>query len=343
MTQRGGYGGGQHGDYRGGSGDRGSGGRGGAGGGAGRGSGRSHGGREGGGGPGGPGRAGGRPRPDQRERGLQGGIRRVRPVYEQGLSGVLRSDVLPETANTGLVYDRYADIWSGSPNWKPDEGARIAFLRQIIAHTAAERHLQQVKPLLNALHERRRHLWQSVPHTCPVELTLTVPLASGTGMTHALEVGFTWDRNLGVPYLPGSSLKGAVRAWATQWQDTVAQPSWRRIFGYLDDPAGDARAGTVIVHALYPTTPPQLRLDVINPHYPDYYRDSSGNIPPADWQSPNPVFFLTVPAGTRFVTALQPRCPSDKDDVQIARDLLFEALRNLGAGSKTAVGYGLFA
>lgn len=39
---------------------------------------------------------------------------------------------------------------------------------------------------------------------------------------------------------------------------------------------------------------PKIKLDIMNPHYPDYYKDNEGRTPPADWQSPVPIFFLNV-------------------------------------------------
>jgi len=38
-------------------------------------------------------------------------------------------------------------------------------------------------------------------------------LAAGLGASHVLETGITLDRNTGLPYLPGSTLKGLTRAW----------------------------------------------------------------------------------------------------------------------------------
>ncbi len=53
-----------------------------------------------------------------------------------------------------------------------------------------------------------------------------------------------------------------------------------------------------------PTTFPQLDLDIMNPHYGDYYqkkKDNKGNpIPPADYLNPVPVTFLAVATGQRF-------------------------------------------
>lgn len=53
-----------------------------------------------------------------------------------------------------------------------------------------------------------------------------------------------------------------------------------------------------------------------------------------------PVYFLTVAAGTRWVFRLAPTARASTDDVATAFELLERGLRYLGAGAKTAVGYG---
>ncbi|MGH8608167.1 MAG: type III-B CRISPR module RAMP protein Cmr6 [Gammaproteobacteria bacterium] len=77
----------------------------------------------------------------------------------------------------------------------------------------------------------------------------------------------------------------------------------------------------------------------MNPHYSDYYE---GKEPPADYLSPKPVFFLTVKSKQPFLFSLAPRPGSGagKSEVEEGINLLIEALNTLGAGGKTAVGYG---
>jgi len=54
---------------------------------------------------------------------------------------------------------------------------------------------------------------------------------TGMGRNHPLENGFLWHPILGTPYLPGSSLKGAVRSWMLndQWNtEMMLQRKLRR-------------------------------------------------------------------------------------------------------------------
>ncbi|HXF04049.1 MAG TPA: type III-B CRISPR module RAMP protein Cmr6 [Blastocatellia bacterium] len=103
------------------------------------------------------------------------------------------------------------------------------------------------------------------------------------------------------------------------------------------------RQGKVIFFDAYPAQAPRMKLDVMNPHYADYYQqrvDKTGRpTPPADYLSPVPVYFLTVER-TPFAFALASR---DSHLRQTAEAWLRTALSNLGIGSKTAAGYGFFS
>lgn len=46
--------------------------------------------------------------------------------------------------------------------------------------------------------------------------TTTGPFITGMGLSHPVENGFLWHHTLGVPYLPGSSIKGMIRAWVEE-------------------------------------------------------------------------------------------------------------------------------
>lgn len=103
-----------------------------------------------------------------------------------------------------------------------------------------------------------------------------------------------------------------------------------------------------------------LQLDVMTPHYPEYYKNQG--YPPSDDQDPNPLLFLAVRPGARFRFAFRlgplPR-PEPRDDEEkerarvlagtprdeLAKDVkgwLTRGLEEYGAGAKTAAGYGYF-
>ena len=173
----------------------------------------------------------------------------------------------------------------------------------------------------------------------------------------------------GVPYLPGSGLKGLARAWMRQTVDVDKRPESqpgtrsdardqdivRALFGKVpreSDPEDSrAEAGVIeFVDALWIPEKPKdapvdwspLAQDVINPHHTDYY---TGNKPPADTNEPQPTHRLTVSPGTRFCVVVEGVAATQ--DVQpwvdfAVDELLGPALTNLGFGAWTSSGYGRF-
>lgn len=76
-------------------------------------------------------------------------------------------------------------------------------------------------------------------------------------------------------------------------------------------------------------------VDVLTVHQKGYY-DSSGASGPNDYDSPNPVAFLTVRPRARFLFALS----GPADWTALAERLLRDALEKWGVGGKTSTGYG---
>lgn len=76
-------------------------------------------------------------------------------------------------------------------------------------------------------------------------------------------------------------------------------------------------------------------VDVLTVHQKGYY-DSSGASGPNDYDSPNPVAFLTVRPRARFLFALS----GPADWTELTERLLRDALEKWGVGGKTSAGYG---
>lgn len=179
-------------------------------------------------------------------------------------------------------------------------------------------------------------------------------LVMGLGLSHPTETGLLLDRLTGSPYLPGTSIKGLLRA-AARWVgegeleisgEEDAAGFWsehrNRLFGPALGSEATAAKGELIVYDAFPERWPRLELDILTPHYSPYY--SNENEPPADWHDPTPVPFLTVAAGTSFLFAFGSRNPDRKEeDLDHVVKLLRSALGELGLGGKTAAGYGVFA
>lgn len=166
----------------------------------------------------------------------------------------------------------------------------------------------------------------------------------GLGGKGPLEVGFTFHRLYGFPIIPGSALKGLARGWAlVEKGGNERDEELVAVFGREPDRGkrGDGgSAGRAIFLDAIPSSNPTLELDIMNPHYPDYYRGEAE--PPTDWQSPNPVYFLAVAPHTPFLFAVGWRGDVRRELQSMAVQWLREGLTRMGVGAKTASGYGYF-
>ncbi|WP_205703956.1 type III-B CRISPR module RAMP protein Cmr6 [Candidatus Chloroploca sp. Khr17] len=166
------------------------------------------------------------------------------------------------------------------------------------------------------------------------------------GAESVIETSLALHRTYGMPYLPGSALKGLAAAYARQylegeaWQATrdVNQPSYgehyKTIFGTPKE------AGYItFFDALYlpgsGLKGQALYQDIITVHHPDYYQGQGS--PPADWDSPTPVPFVS--ATGHYLIALH----GPPAWVNLTFEILALALDELGIGAKTSSGYGRMA
>lgn len=162
---------------------------------------------------------------------------------------------------------------------------------------------------------------------------------TGLGAPHVLETSITLHRVYGLPVIPGSSLKGMTRAYAELVIGlSDDDQEFRRVFGSQREE--QEQSGEIVFFDAIPARAPVLKLDVMNPHFGDYYQD--GDTPPADWLSPVPVYFLTV-EGTPFIFGLASRGKAGNETVMSAMNWLQGGLTQLGLGAKTSAGYGYFS
>lgn len=202
------------------------------------------------------------------------------------------------------------------------------------------------------------------------DMTLLTRLIVGLGGKGALEIGITLDKITGLPYIPGSALKGLCRSYAlyeiaakhdgvdplkpdalTKLDEALATGQgyngdakvYADCFGSQED-AGKLIFFDGTVRAL-PNGKSLFALDAMTPHFPKYYRDS-GRSAPADNDGPNPVTFITVAHGTTFSFAVGIRHGQRDQYTEGLRETavkwLKAALQEFGVGSKTAAGYGAF-
>ncbi|HEX7185879.1 MAG TPA: type III-B CRISPR module RAMP protein Cmr6 [Thermoanaerobaculia bacterium] len=238
---------------------------------------------------------------------------------------------LGQPGNRSLLFDRGAGEIA--------DRKKEAFLQDFVQRFAERHSGKELEALL-----ARREAALAQLGVATVDLFTQTRLVVGLGLPHPTETGFLFDRLTGCPYLPGSSVKGLLRAAARLVaagdlegdKDFWAGEGFLRIFGPEIGGEAAPRKGDADFYDAFPVEWPKLDVDVLTPHHrPD-------NIP-ADWEKPIPVPFLTVAPGTRFRFSFSAR-HSEKagGDLEQIKSLLPVALDWLGIGGKKAAGYGYF-
>lgn len=278
-------------------------------------------------------------------------------------------------ANAGLVFYKFVDQWHekdgkcGLHEKKKDWVKRFA--KTLGRRDELTAHCRRVENLAKKCSKGA--------DIEPLRLETVSRFVTGMGYEHGLENGFVFHHTLGVPYLPASGIKGLMRAFADHWQalgdggDPNGKDWFDRIvelFGNYGPPQKEdpdtargvtpehraARMGRLIVFDALPVAPVKCVADVMTPHDggwrakgPEVMKDGNGrNVPgdpllsPGDWHAPNPISFLAVDEGQTFLFALGLARSGTADDLKEGYELLEAALQWIGAGAKTAVGFGRF-
>lgn len=255
-----------------------------------------------------------------------------RPLYS------FKSNVLnacPPSAHTGLWYDKFCHCWKGDerPTWTNPIVQKADWIDLVV-----DRSPIGDAAVLNEFGKRQETLVKAMLGKC-LHLKTESRFVTGLGREHPVENGLTWHATLGTPFLPGSSVKGLVRAWGAEWGKT-AEGLFTEVFGSdVNDKSQSEQVGSIIFFDAVPLEPIKLEMDVMTPHYSKYYQNQD---PPGDWISPTPIPFLVIAQGTRFQFSFAPRTNSAIAHIELVETWLREALQWLGAGAKTATGYGRF-
>lgn len=264
----------------------------------------------------------------------------------------------------GWYFQRFLKIWQ--------EGLRGTRKEKAEAVTplegwpdASEGPLNGDVELYLAVLARQREAFQALAAAgegLELRLRSLEPLVTGIGQPHPIENGFAFLKPYGVPYLPASGVKGAVRVACAAWWEKEAGPqaARERLKHYFGSEHKEPRRGGealdhvrggLIFFDLFPVVgepgaavdgwSQAFRLDVVNPHYGPYYRRSAV---PADWHKPVPSFFLTLKADLEWRLRLvyAPVGEPRRDWRAEVEPPLRVALEYQGLGAKKSWGYGVF-
>lgn len=254
-------------------------------------------------------------------------------------------------SNALVMLSRIAFYETGKPGPSDDGQLKLAKAgKRALVLWASRQKLGQDDELVRAVARRRELALRTLDSTngrrprCHARLIaepewrLAVGLGNKTG---AHEIGFALHGTYGWPVIPGSSLKGLAAAWARSPAAGAKPEDVRRVFGTA------TQVGTVhFLDAIPADEPAVVEADVLTPHVKPYYDSvASGDhtndgadgvlVPPAEYHNPEPVTFLTVSG--RYAVDLYGQGHGDLD---LAAGWLRQAGDELGAGAKTAAGYG---
>ncbi|OYD06588.1 type III-B CRISPR module RAMP protein Cmr6 [Paludifilum halophilum] len=270
------------------------------------------------------------------------------PLYGQQGEKAVKSPKNPDRKeeHPGLWYDKFCHQWSRVHDrrrrveefWWLGGTGKKKWMEEVVGKPGHEKpvgekgRITEATCRLRQLVENRSGRW--------LYMKTTSRWVTGLGRPHPVENGFAWHPTLGTPYLPGSSVKGMVRAWAKECGKEADKI--RRWLG--PEPEENRRkVGEWIFFDALPLEPVELEVDIMTPHYGAYYDRPEKN-PPFDGYHPVPIPFLTVAKDQKFVFAVAPRqaTAGTEENGKEILNWIKEALEWMGAGAKTAVGYGRF-
>ena len=240
----------------------------------------------------------------------------------------------PRTDNFGLLFNKYVYSWGTDWSLKTEKNDFLRYAQKVAVSLTPKREFGFLCSRQEAICEDMKN---SGWHASHFRLSTQTRLIVGLGATHVLETGMTFHCLYGFPYLPASGLKGLTRAYAVASQTPFDE--LYEIFGSEDkDPvyAETNRRGQVVFLDGLPVRFPRIDLDIMNPHFSDYYQEKK---PPADYLSPVPILFAAVAPEEAFSFGLYSR---NGDYLKKAMEWLVGGLTELGFGGKTNVGYGYF-
>lgn len=169
-------------------------------------------------------------------------------------------------------------------------------------------------------------------------LKCSFPLVIGQGTHSVLETHLTMHSIYGMPYLPGSALKGIAAHYCHQvlgMEEKFLQGGEyaKTLFGTSE------RQGIIHYHDAWPvpdSVADSLCLDVLTPHHQAYYQGMDRA--PRDDDSPLPIPFLAATGTFRVLLS----CDDDAgiEWLEIAKTIVGQAIDELGIGGKTNAGYG---
>nr|WP_269669546.1 type III-B CRISPR module RAMP protein Cmr6 [Paenibacillus sp. GSMTC-2017] len=169
----------------------------------------------------------------------------------------------------------------------------------------------------------------------------------GTGSHSILDTMLSLHRIYGVPYIPGTALKGVAAHYCHSYlglqnEKFLQGGEWYTIlFGSQD------QQSFIYYYDAFPTpetVAASLRRDIMTPHHTEYNMSSAGQArnAPRDDDSPVPHLFMSAKADFNVMLSCENNDDAGREWLNAAKRILIQAIQQEGVGGKTNVGYGRF-
>lgn len=281
------------------------------------------------------------------------------------MTALVRTKLIPllnatradDEPNVGLLIQRGLRVWDSTDKAKADKKDLI----EVITNT-------KPSDVYQLAFDRWLLQTQQKENFAVVPSTVDGRLMTGLALGGTLETGVTTQHSYGMPMLVGSSVKGAVRAYAeslftkknaegkvildakgkTQIDDAM-KPILATLFG-ADEDAEQANAGYLVWHDAWFIPALTAKGDysmaeeakpfvaeIVTVHHQKYYSDTKGVVEALDMESPVPNQQLAVQGSFYFVIE-----GANQQWLAFAKQLLENMLNESGMGAKGTSGYGYF-
>ena len=214
-------------------------------------------------------------------------------------------------ANAGLLLQRYLTVASSDKGKLPD-GRSVSAVAKTDLYSAARSALGQTHDLYTVAYTRRYSQLNSdsTQRLITTFAMQTVPgsrLIIGLGAESPTDTALTLHSLYGVPFIPGSAIKGVAVHYAEEMG--VGEHELGVIFGLKSD------SGRIIFHDAWiapddvKSADNTLLNDVMTPHHGDYYGEKTNfqnglRVAPTDFDDPVPVPFLSVRGKFHFALSI---------------------------------------
>ncbi len=295
---------------------------------------------------------------------------------EDSVETSIKKEIVNKVENFGLLYDKLIPlVKENGGEWKVLGKYKREFLTAI---KGKEEGMGDILGKLRKRIEEEKEILQREGYYILVDKDFKSEsrLVIGLGAGSVLETSLTLHKVWGIPYIPSTALKGILRM-AFFWEiarEIAKGISLGDLQKMLDEPIEEFKKrkgerlnecygkilkfkyllgspdykGLLLFLDAYPLDL-KFDVDVMNVHYPEYY---SGKEKKArDDEMPNPIFFLTLAPGVRFLVVilfdvkryeLIEEKEFSKEEVKVEVEcLIARAFKEFGVGAKTRVGYGV--